>query len=222
MRFSDRRISVSRGNPWPCLVAFAILVAGISSATRAEDLAAIGPVYPIAERDLLASIETQLRAKERSGELAALQAQAKKRAIKSIEEPPPVANLGKAQKARIYYYDPGVIVPYPITDDAGRVLVAAGTRVNPLDTVTLSKRLLFFDARDPQQVRAAKSLIDGAGGRIKPIVTGGSYMNLMRRWKLAVYYDQEGALAKKLGIHAVPALVFQEGKRLRIDELPQS
>jgi len=61
-----------------------------------------------------------------------------------------------------------------------------------------------------------------AGGRIKPIVTGGSYMNLMRRWKLAVYYDQEGALAKKLGIHAVPALVFQEGKRLRIDELPHS
>jgi len=222
MRSSDPRISESSGKRRPCLVGLAILIAGIASTTRADDLGVIGPVYPIAEKDLLASIETQLRAKERSGELAALQAQAKKRAIKSIEEPPPVANLGKAQKARTYYYDPGVIVPYPITDDAGRVLVAAGTRVNPLDTVTLSKRLLFFDARDPEQVRRVKALIDGAGGRIKPIVTGGSYLNLMRRWKLAVYYDQEGALAKKLGIHAVPALVFQEGKRLRIDELPQS
>ena len=172
MRFSDQRISVSRGKRWPCLVAAAIFVAGIASATRADDLGVIGPVYPIAEKDLLASIETKLRAKERSGELAAIQAQAKKRAIKTIEEPQPVADLGKAQKARTYYYDPSVIVPYPITDDAGRVLVAAGTRVNPLDTVTLSRRLLFFDARDPQQVRTAKALIDGEGGRVKPIVTG--------------------------------------------------
>lgn len=222
MRFSDQRISVSRGKRWPCLVAGAIVVACITSATRADDLGVIGPVYPIAEKDLLASIETKLRAKERSGELAAIQAQAKKRAIRSIEEPQPVASLGKAQKARTYYFDPSVVVPYPITDDAGRALVAAGTRVNPLDTVTLSKRLLFFDARDPQQVRTAKALIDGEGGRIKPILTGGSYMNLMRGWKRAVYYDQDGALVKKLGIHAVPALVSQEGKRLRIDELPQS
>ena len=41
------------------------------------------------------------------------------------EEPQPVANLGKAQKARTYYYDPSVIVPYPITNDAGRALIAA-------------------------------------------------------------------------------------------------
>lgn len=220
MRFSDRRISASRTKGWLRLTAAAIAV--LASAARADDLGVIGPVYPIAEKDLLAWIETRLRAKERSGELAAMQAQAKKRAIESIEEPRPVANLGKAQRARTYYYDPSVVVPYAITDDAGRVLVAAGTRVNPLDTVTLSRRLLFFDARDPRQVRTAKALIEAEGGRVKPIVTGGSYMNLMRHWKVAVFYDQEGVLVRKLGIHAVPALVSQEGKRLRIDELPQS
>ena len=222
MRFSDQGISGSRVRRLFWRVASALFIAGIASVTRADDLGVIGPVYPIAERDLLAAIETKLRAKERSGELAAIQAQAKKRAIKSIEEPQPVANLAKAQKARTYYFDPSVVVPYPITDDAGRVLVAAGTRVNPLDTVTLSRWLLFFDARDPRQVRTAKTLIDGEGGRIKPVLTGGSYMNLMRGWKRAVYYDQDGALVKKLGIHAVPALVSQEGKRLRIDELPPS
>lgn len=199
-----------------------ILITVLCNVAFAEDLGVIGPVYPIAEKDLLAAIEAKLRAKERSGKLAALQEQARQRALIAIEDPPPISGLVTATRARTYYYDPGLVVPYPITDGAGRVLVAAGTRVNPLDTITLSKRLFFFDARDPQQVRAAKALVDSHGTGIKPIVTAGSYMKLMRRWKVVVFYDQQGVLVRKLGIRAVPALVSQDGKRLRIDELPQS
>jgi conjugal transfer pilus assembly protein TraW len=54
---------------------------------------------------------------------------------------------------------------------------------------------------------------------VKLILTGGSYLDLMRRWKLAVFYDQQGHLTTQLGIRHVPALVTQDGKRLRIDEL---
>ncbi len=35
----------------------------------------------------------------------------------------------------------------------------------------------------------------------------------------AAYYDQQGVLTRRLGIAQVPALVSQEGKRLRVDEL---
>ena len=190
------------------------------SAAHAEDLGVIGPVYPIVEKDLLTYIEGRLRAKEASGELATIRREVTERARNSIETPQPITGLGKAAKTRTYYYDPSVIVPSAITDDTGRVLVAAGTMVNPLDTVSLSKRLIFFDARDPRQVRAARALIDAHRGQVKPILTGGSYMDLMRQWKLRVYYDQQGVLVRQLGIRAVPALVSQEGKRLRIDELP--
>ena len=189
---------------------------------HAEDLGVIGPVYSIAEKDLLAFIETRLRAKEGSGELAAIQREATDRALRSIEDPQPVTEVGKVTKARTYYYDPSVVVPANITDEAGKVLIPAGTKVNPLDTISLSKQLLFFDARDPKQVRQARALIASNRGQLKPILTGGSYIDLMRRWKLRVYYDQQGALVKQLGIRAVPALVSQEGKRLRIDELPHS
>jgi len=34
-----------------------------------------------------------------------------------------------------------------------------------------------------------------------------------------VFFDQQGLLVRRLGIRQVPALVTQEGKRLRIDEL---
>ena len=54
---------------------------------------------------------------------------------------------------------------------------------------------------------------------MKPILTGGSYLDLMQAWQLPVYYDQLGMLTRRLGIRQVPALVSQEGKRLRIDEL---
>ena len=46
-----------------------------------------------------------------------------------------------------------------LVDAQGQVLVAAGTRVNPLTIVSLSQRLLFFDARDAAQVRQARALV---------------------------------------------------------------
>jgi conjugal transfer pilus assembly protein TraW len=34
-----------------------------------------------------------------------------------------------------------------------------------------------------------------------------------------VYFDQQGSLIRRFGIRQVPALVSQEGLRLRIDEV---
>jgi conjugal transfer pilus assembly protein TraW len=99
-------------------------------------------------------------------------------------------------------------------------VVAAGTVVNPLDTVTLSKPLLFFDGRDDEQVKRARELLDRHRGAMKPVLTAGSWLALMRRWKQPVYFDQHGQITARLGITRVPALVTQDGRRLRIDELP--
>jgi conjugal transfer pilus assembly protein TraW len=41
----------------------------------------------------------------------------------------------------------------------------------------------------------------------------------MKSWRIPVYYDQQGLLTRRLGIAQVPALVSQEDKRLRIDEM---
>ena len=84
--------------------------------------------------------------------------------------------------------------------------------------VSLTRQLLFFDARDPKQVRRARDLMAG-NMAVKPILTGGSYLDLMKSWRVPVYYDQQGVLTRRLGIRQVPALVSQEGLRLRIDEL---
>jgi len=197
----------------PCIVLLP------SPTATALDLGVIGPTYAIAEPDLLVELQTKLHEKARTGELQALERAARQRMVAAIENPPPVPGLARNEHPRTFYFDPSLVVSAPIVDAEGHVLVAAGTRTNPLDIVSLSQPLLFFDARDAAQVRKAQSLIERYGGKVKPILTAGSYLDLMRRWRLRVYYDQQGALTGKLGITEVPALVTQEGKRLRIDAL---
>lgn len=209
-----RRRSVLHGRM--ALVAAAIL---FSFAARAQDLGVIGPVYPIAEPSLLEVILSKLREADKTGVLARLQRETQGKVKRGIEQPAPIARITKTTKARSFYYDPSIVVPYTIADADGKVIVAPGTKVNPLDTVSLSKALLFIDARDAAQVGRARGILDERGGKVKVILTGGSYLELMRRWKRPVFFDQQGTLTHKLGIRHVPALVSQEGKRLRIDEI---
>ena len=207
-----------------CIVS-APLVLGLmlgSADARAMDLGVIGPTYEISERHLLQMIEQRLREKERSGELGRLEAEARKRGIGTVKNPPPVTGLRPTDTMRTFYFDPSFTLDRNIFGPQGELLFAAGTRKNPLEVVSLSRHLLFFDARDPRQVSRARQLIALYQGRVKPILVGGSYLDLMQSWHVPVDYDQQGLLTRRLGVTQVPALVSQEGLRLRIDELAVS
>ncbi|WP_374365191.1 type-F conjugative transfer system protein TraW [Piscinibacter sp.] len=205
---------------FPRLCVLFVAVLGLTPLTRAENLGTIGPTYPIAEKSLLEVIMARLRAKEASGELKKLEQEARDRAAFAVNNPKPVSGLRRAEAPRTFYFDPSFTLQTNVVDERGAVLFPAGTRKNPLEVVSLSKHLLFFDARDPRQVARARELIDHYQGKVKPILVGGSYMDLMKRWNKQVFYDQDGTLVRKFGITAVPAIVSQEGQRLRIDEVP--
>ena len=196
-----------------------LVIGGVATGNHAEDLGTIGQTYAIEEPHLLHYIEQTLRDKEKTGELANLEEQAKNRVIESIRNPKPLAGIRPTETARTFYFDPSIKVEQNITDDKGNIIVPAGTTKNPLEVVSLSKHLLFFDGSDHEQVRYARTLIDHYGGKVKPILVAGSYLDLMKAWQLSVYFDQQGVLTTKFGITQVPALVSQEGLRLRIDEL---
>lgn len=191
----------------------------IGSSAQAEELAAIGPTYPIAEQNLLDMIAQRLRALEKSGQLHKLQEQAVAKGRAAVANPAPVAGLTPAKAPRTVYVDPTFVLDKNILDAQGHVLFPAGTGTNPLAITSMSKKLLFFDARDPRQARMARSLLQRDGARIKPVLVGGSYLQLMKQWKTRIYFDQQGRLVRRFGIAHVPALVYQEGMRLRIDEI---
>jgi conjugal transfer pilus assembly protein TraW len=200
------------------LLAMTFVLSALSSGGVAQERIVVGPSYPIKENDFLKVIEARLLAKQKSGELAKIEREAIARSKQSIEQPKSLG-VHRTREPRTHYFDPTITANEELRTPDGKTVVARGTTVNPLNVVSMSKALLFFDASDKDQVSYATAFIAKQKIPVKAVLTGGSYMALMRQWKSPVYFDQGAALVSKLGIRQVPAIVYQEGKRLRIDEV---
>ena len=204
----------------PRLAAFcAVLIATQVGLAHAEDLGVIGKTYDIAERDLIEVIKDKLRHMEKTGELAKRQTEYKNRVMSGIEHPKPIPGIQATETANTHYYDPSIVTDKDIADATGKILYPRGTRVNPLDYIGWNKYLLFVDARDQKQLDMSKRIMATSDKPVKLVLVAGEPLNLMRKWKKQVYYDQGGILARRFAITQVPAIVSQEGRRLRIDEL---
>ena len=198
-------------------LAVALLMA--TALARAMDLGVHGPTYPVVEPDLLANIEARLAEKQRSGEILRLQREATTRARNHAEAPAPVEGLTGTTRARVYRFDPSYSAPTTVYGPEGEVIVAAGTRVNPLEYVGLSRPMFFFDGRDPKQVASALSANKAHVGGAKLIMTAGRPLEFMRRHRIPTFFDQGGTLVKRMGIRQMPAMVTQDKNTLRIEEL---
>jgi len=203
-----------------CLAAFcALVIATQVGLAHAEDLGVIGKTYDIAERDLIEAMKDKLRQMEKTGELAKKQDEYKNRVMSGIEHPRPIPGIQATETANTHYYDPSIVTDKDIADATGKILYPRGTRVNPLDYIGWNKYLLFVDGRDQKQLDLTKRITAASDRPVKLVLVAGEPLNLMRKWKTQVYYDQGGILTRRFAITRVPAMVRQEGRRLRIDEL---
>ncbi|MBU0374126.1 type-F conjugative transfer system protein TraW, partial [Acinetobacter baumannii] len=188
--------------------------------SNSNDLGVNGAVYKIQEPDALEQIYTKLKALEKTGELKRKQQEAVSRAMNSAKNPKPVENISTVTVKKVRLFDPTMHLSNDIKTDEGVVVARAGTSVNPLDTVTMTKTLVLFKGSDPEQVQAVKKLTELYKNRITPILVDGSWFDLTRAWKRQVYFDQYGYISKRLQITSVPSIVRQNGKMLEISEVP--
>jgi conjugal transfer pilus assembly protein TraW len=195
---------------WPVLA----LLSGIAGAAPEV----IGPVYPVAEPDMVVWMKERAARYYTPERLAALEA-GQREAARRYAEAPPGTSLPRTTEPVTRWFDPSVTVPYDLRDQDGRLIHAAGTRINPLEWRSLTQRLLFLDGNDEEQVRWAEGQLAGGQWQVKPILVAGAPLELGRRWQRPVYFDQQGLLVGKLGIEQLPAIVRQEAMRLRIDEV---
>jgi len=191
-----------------------------STATRAEELGVIGPVYPIGEESALDTILNKLKEKERSGELKKIQDAAIKRSVNSAKNPAPVDGLVTVKERKERLIDPTVTYNQAVKTEEGAIVVPAGAKINPLLVTSLSKRLVFFDGRDKAQTEAVRKLVAKYSTKVKPILVAGSWYDTSKAWKTQVYYDQHGKLSQRFGIHAVPTVISQQGAMLLLEEIP--
>ena len=202
---------------FPTMLAAALLLAtALPSAASARDLGVRGATWPVAEPDLLAQIEARLIEMERSGELARLEQEARANARRKLEEPDPVAGIAPAREERSRVWDPAITVARDIRTPDGELIAAAGTRVSPLERLTLARALLFVDGR--REAEVAWALAHARPAKI--VLLAGRPLELMRRHRRPFFFDQGGRLAARLGLRFTPSLVAQDGTRLRITEIP--
>ncbi|WP_103727274.1 type-F conjugative transfer system protein TraW [Novosphingobium sp. HII-3] len=183
---------------------------------QAVDHGQVGEAWPVAEPDLLEVIRAKLESAKASGKLDELNARFAEKVKARVMRPAPVAGLSPATEDRSWEFDPTVVIENDIRDHKGNLIAAAGQRINPLDTVAMTQKLLFIDGDDPDQVSWA--MAQGDDLKAKVIMVKGSPFDLMKANQRRFYFDQAGSLTAKFGIEHTPASVEQKGKVLIVTE----
>lgn len=189
-----------------------------SARVEASDFGQMGEVFPIIETDLLATIENKLKTLEANGAIERLQAQMRDQAEASVRRPRPVAGMTPTVMKREWLFDPSAVLDKDVFDAKGNLIAKAGTRVNPLDFVTMRKNLVFVDGDDKAQVDWA--VAHWPANKAKIVFVAGSPFDAMKPWQRRFYFDQGGRLTGHFGIEHVPAVVAPAGKALKVSEVP--
>lgn len=196
----------------------ALIMLACSAPAAAKDYGQHGTLWPVIEPDLLEQIKSRLTHLEATGEIARLSERLRQRTIARVNRPEPVAGVTEAVTLRSWQFDPTISADRDVSDDKGRIIIASGTRVNPLDTVSLRAPLVFLDGDDPAQLAWASARYGKTNAKL--ILVRGAPLALMKVRQRRFYFDQGGTLITHFGIRAVPAVVEQQGRLLRITETP--
>jgi conjugal transfer pilus assembly protein TraW len=196
-----------------------IATASIESNNITNDQAIIkdygirGNLFRIAEESLLDEIIDKLKAAQAEGELEKLQVEFISKVKEKVLRPNPVLNISKAVKDRSWTYDPTYTQATAITDDKGKIIIAAGTNINALDKLKWGEPLVFIDGEDKEQIE----WVAAVSGKI--VLVNGTPLQLSKYFNRAVYFDQGGILCRRFKIEYTPALVEQSGNLLVIREI---
>ncbi|WP_448205428.1 TrbC family F-type conjugative pilus assembly protein [Azospirillum sp. sgz302134] len=168
------------------------------------DFGALGPTEPIAEADLIAVMQARAAQIDLRG--------AKERALASYWKRAPLVELETATVERTRRIDATVVVKRDITLPDGRVVAAAGTRINPFQVMPFRYRLIVIDGRDPRQVRQAAQLAADAPPNKRVMI-------LLSSLDRGAGWDGLRALEASLG-RGVQVLTPEIRDRLKLERVP--
>ncbi len=203
--------------------ALIILAAGFAALPApgmARDYGQQGTVFALLEPDLLRTIETKLKTLQANGGIDRMNRELAERTERKVRRPDPVFGMAMAVKPRSWVYDPAIAIDHDVSDTKGNLIARAGQRINPLDFVTLRQALVFIDGDDAAQLNWALARYTDLTAKI--IMVKGAPLEAMTRYRRRFYFDQGGYLTDRFGIRAVPAVVEQSGKTIRVSEIPVS
>jgi conjugal transfer pilus assembly protein TraW len=183
------------------------------------DLGVRGPVKGVTEPDLIAELQRRLAALD----LEKLREHALEHYWPGVD----FEALPAAAEPRTREIDPTITAPREVRTADGTLLVRAGERVNPLDRLPFTQRLVVFDASDERQMATARRLGREAGElRVTYLAT-----RLERRLGWEGLTSVEDALdapvylltpdvRARFALERVPAFVEARGNLFLVAEVP--
>jgi conjugal transfer pilus assembly protein TraW len=190
------------------LLLIALLLATGEAGAEHRQLAAVGPVYPVVEPDLV----EELRDRALTVDLAAIRQEAGR------YQPASLYQLPRARVSRRFTVDMTYTLEQELRNEEGRVLYPQGFTFNPLEYVGLSGGLVVIDGGDAEQVAWFKASPYHENRRAKLLLSGGYASDLAKTLERPVFYLTE-VIAKRLRLQAVPSVVVEDRQQLHVQEV---
>ena len=182
-----------------------------------------GPVEDIAERDLIEVMQEKVAAIDWGKK--------KEDAINRYWDKQEFINLPRATKERRRLVDPSIIISGDIKDAEGNILVAKGTKINPLDMRGFDQAVVVFDPLDKGQLETVKRKVNELREkyrRVTLIVTQFSKTDGWNSYK-ALTDDLDSLVFKltsdihtRFEIQYVPSIITADGRNFVVNELDVS
>lgn len=205
-----------------------MIASSLLPTVHAEDLGTKGQTYAT-DKDGREQLKDVVRQKQQSGEIDRFWKDYQSKTIDAIKNPAPLG-IASSYTQRVELRDLRFSFSNDMKDERGRVIVKAGTVVEPLKVSPLTTGLIFIDGRDQAQV--AYAIKRGRAEPLKIVLTAGSPFDLRVKYKNAewwgsktipFYFDQKKMIINNLkrlygiDIASVPAVLTQQGTKLSIE-----
>lgn len=170
---------------------------------------AVGEVYPITEPDM----HETMRAKFASADWEKIRGGAEKRLADTVLRD---EELPAAPRDRIRLVDVSSALVQDVLTPDGRVFAKAGTRINPLEFVTLDEAIIVFDPTN----RFDNRIVTEWRRRRPAVILVATHWSplLQSKFDQTVYVLDTG-LRDRFDIEYSPSLIEQVGKHMRVTEV---
>lgn len=172
----------------------------------------VGPTYAVAEPDILSEIEARAASYDWQGELEGAQERAR-----SFR---PGVDLPTSDKDEVYFVDPTITVNQDVINpQTGEVIAAAGTEINPLESIVMDRPYVVFDPDAHGQVALVKEWLKEHPFSLLIATRLPEYQEgtpgLAEELKAEVF-TLNPQIVERLAIKATPSFIQQENNLLKI------
>jgi conjugal transfer pilus assembly protein TraW len=183
------------------------------------DLGARGTTSEILEEDLIVAMKRKLENFDFEG---GMRRAADRFWRNQVEQPVP-----EATRNRRRLFDPSVVVQDDFVTPGGTVLMRAGERINPLESMPMDDTILVFDGTKEEHLKWVEEQLKTIETKNYWLVTTrvdlendngwGSFSGMMERFNDRVFFLLPGQM-ERMGLERVPSRIAQSGLFLQVDE----